>query len=195
MLLCQDADPNARGRQKEPGDAGPTALHLAAAVGHAEMVELLLLHDADPNTVWSGQTAEAVAQARGHLEVAARLRESSQHLVHSFRDWLMAVAHGREAGFLEHARASFDRVPRSSLEHLAVDLYDELDRRALDKHWTEVASPRDVENSMLAPFLPIVDALPSDRQQSRQKLATLSEHRFTCTMTSTTFFGQTLRTS
>lgn len=144
------------------------------------MIELLLLHDADPNSVWSGQTAEAIAQARGHLEVAARLRESSQHLVHSFRDWLIAAAHGREPGFLEHARASFDRVPRSSLEHLAVDLYDELDRRALDKHWTEVASARDVENSMLAPFLPIVDALPSDRQQSRQKLATLTEHRFTC---------------
>ena len=58
---------------------GRTALHLAAAGGHARTVELLLHNNADPNAAdRGGQTPLALAEHAGHLVVAAALRRRLQ---------------------------------------------------------------------------------------------------------------------
>lgn len=54
---------------------GRTALHLAAAGGHARTVDLLLHNNADPNVRdAAGRTPLATAEAAGHADVAELLR-------------------------------------------------------------------------------------------------------------------------
>ncbi len=59
---------------------GTTALHWAAMSGQLDLVELLLIQGTDPNRVGykfdpAGQTPLAVAEARGHDQVAKLLRD------------------------------------------------------------------------------------------------------------------------
>lgn len=59
---------------------GRTALHLAAAGGHARTVELLLHNNADPNVRdASGRTPLATAEAAGHAAVVTLLRQGGGH--------------------------------------------------------------------------------------------------------------------
>jgi len=68
-LLEHGAPVNAR-QQK-----GWTALHAAAQHGDKPMVELLLKHGANPNAKNDdGRTPDEVADEKGHLEIAERLR-------------------------------------------------------------------------------------------------------------------------
>ncbi len=56
-----------------------TPLHSAAKTGHLDMVELLLLKEADPLIKNSmGQLAIKLAEYHGQSEVAARLRPLSE---------------------------------------------------------------------------------------------------------------------
>jgi hypothetical protein len=48
----------------EPTESGLTALHVAASLGHADMVELLLLHGANPAVEADGMLPETVAADR-----------------------------------------------------------------------------------------------------------------------------------
>lgn len=76
LLLAAGADPNAATRA---GRATP--LHRAAYTGSAAVVRLLLSGGADPTARDSdGQTPLHKAEARGHAEVAALLREAAPGL-------------------------------------------------------------------------------------------------------------------
>lgn len=48
----------------EPEDCGLTALHLAACLGHRDVVELLLLHGANPALEVQGDLPEKMASSR-----------------------------------------------------------------------------------------------------------------------------------
>lgn len=62
----------------EPSALFGTVLHAAARLGDREMVRLLRGHGADPgHTNPAGLTAADVAEAAGHLSIAADLREGS----------------------------------------------------------------------------------------------------------------------
>jgi ankyrin repeat protein len=54
---------------------GWTALHAAAQHGDKPMVEVLLKHGANPNAKNDeGRTPDEVAEEKGHIDVAERLR-------------------------------------------------------------------------------------------------------------------------
>ncbi|KAK4050856.1 nuclear pore complex subunit [Microbotryomycetes sp. JL201] len=59
------------------GTTGSTALHFAAANGHADIVSLLLEFGADPSAEEKyGLTPEMIATQRGHFEAASLLRQA-----------------------------------------------------------------------------------------------------------------------
>ena len=60
-------------------------------------------------------------------------------------------------------------------EELAVDVYDEVDRRETDKLWSKTESS---ESSVLVPFLPVNPDYSATRNQGRQKLARLTDQEF-----------------
>ncbi len=67
-LLDAGADANAR------GETGITPLHLAASRGNRALCEMLIARGAAVHsTMEDGTTASAIADARGHAEVALRL--------------------------------------------------------------------------------------------------------------------------
>ena len=58
---------------------GWTPLHVAAATGKAQVVDLLLQAKASPTAVdKNGRTPEWLAEQRGHTDLAARLRQAEQ---------------------------------------------------------------------------------------------------------------------
>ena len=60
-------------------------------------------------------------------------------------------------------------------EELAIDVYDEVDRRETDKLWTRTESSLP---GVLVPFLPVNPDYSATRNQGRQKLARLTEQEF-----------------
>ena len=60
-------------------------------------------------------------------------------------------------------------------EELAVDVYDEVDRRETDKLWSKTESS---QSSVLVPFLPVNPDYSATRNQGRQKLARLTDQEF-----------------
>lgn len=161
---------------------GPPLLHLAAQLGDLDMVSLLLAHGANPSSKDQGGTAaDAVARQVGNFTAAAHIAQAQTEIVRAFQ-WHLTTAipipavEEEKAG-LEAARQSLSELPPAELKGMLRDVYDELQRRWLDKLWR--SSGTDVNVAIPVPFLPIVFELPAVRQQSRQKLATLKEKRFT----------------
>ena len=80
LLLCSptvDAKKKGSKKKKEPpkleGDHASAALHLAAKKGHTKAVREILDAGVDPNAVWKGTTAMALAAGAGHEDCVAIL--------------------------------------------------------------------------------------------------------------------------
>lgn len=56
-----------------PNARGQTPLYIAASVGNAEIVRLLLRAGADPSRSCRGETPIGIARSRGHAQVVADL--------------------------------------------------------------------------------------------------------------------------
>eukprot|EP00041_Stephanoeca_diplocostata_P030875 m.944008 g.944008 ORF g.944008 m.944008 type:complete len:729 (+) comp23843_c0_seq2:362-2548(+) len=164
---------------KGVGDSstGPTSLHLAAALGLRDMVELLLLHDADAARIWVDMYADDIARQRGFLDVASRLRRAKNVIADDLHDF--CAAHGQTTDTAgEPTVTPLAPLDVDELGNLVVDVYDEVLRRRTGEDWETNTTDEEKASAILVPFLPSVDLLPASRLQSRQKLATLSTKQF-----------------
>ncbi|XP_043274265.1 ARF GTPase-activating protein GIT1 [Venturia canescens] len=186
-LLAQGANPNYFYKEK-----GTTPLHVAARAGQALQIELLIVNGGNPSMVdVNGHTPADVARMAGHLELHERLIEcmyevtdrltfyvcskkpdhrTMEHLI--IPEWA-ATLERTELAF--EARNRLQMLPNYLLEELAMDVYDEVDRRETEAIWLSSAT---LPERCTVPFLPVNPQLSSTRNQGRQKLARFTPKEF-----------------
>uniref|UniRef100_A0AAR2KNE4 Arf-GAP domain-containing protein n=1 Tax=Pygocentrus nattereri TaxID=42514 RepID=A0AAR2KNE4_PYGNA len=152
-------------------EKGNTPLHVAAKAGQVLQAELLTVYGADPGAPdSSGNTPIDYARQAGHQELADRLVEIQYELT----DRLAFYLCGRRP---EHAFDS--QLSNHQFEELAMDVYDEVDRRETDAVWLATQNHSTlVTETTVVPFLPVNPEYSSTRNQGRQKLARFNAHEF-----------------
>ncbi|XP_033628480.1 ARF GTPase-activating protein GIT2-like isoform X2 [Asterias rubens] len=177
-------------------EKGNTPLHVASNAGQSLQSELLMAYGADPGAMDSnGQTPADLAKEEGHLELAERLVQCQYELTDRLTFFVCSKRPDHLGGqhFLipEMADSSLDRSEAAELarkklqalsnhlfEELAMDVYDEVDRRELDSIWSSLQKPNFIGADKTVPFLPLNPELSSTRNQGRQKLARFSAREF-----------------
>ncbi|NXU69845.1 GIT1 protein, partial [Horornis vulcanius] len=178
-------------------EKGTTPLHVAAKAGQILQAELLVVYGADPGAPdVNGRTPIDYARQAAQHELAERLVECQYELT----DRLAFYLCGRKPGennphFLfpplpippsldlsELAKAAKKKLQALSnrlFEELAMDVYDEVDRRENDAVWltTQNHSTLVTERSAV-PFLPVNPEYSATRNQGRQKLARFNAREF-----------------
>ncbi|XP_063983780.1 ARF GTPase-activating protein GIT2 [Diachasmimorpha longicaudata] len=187
-LLAQGANANYFYKEK-----GTNPLHVAARAGQTLQVELLIANGGNPSLVdSSGHTPMDIARMSGHLELSERLVEcmyevtdrltffvcskkpdhrTQEHLI--IPEWSVNLERNELA---VEARTRLQLLPNNLLEELAMDVYDEVDRRETEAVWLSHAS---LPERTTVPFLPVNPHLSSTRNQGRQKLARFTPKEFT----------------
>uniref|UniRef100_A0A3P9QFP0 G protein-coupled receptor kinase interacting ArfGAP 2a n=1 Tax=Poecilia reticulata TaxID=8081 RepID=A0A3P9QFP0_POERE len=161
-------------------DKGNTPLHVAAKAGQVSQAELLTVYGADPGALDSnGKTPIDHARYKvGHYDLADRLVEIQYELT----DRLAFYLCGRKPDLTELAKAAKRKLQSLSnhlFEELAMDVYDEVDRRETDAVWLATQNHSTlVSETTLVPFLPVNPEYSSTRNQGRQKLARFNAHEF-----------------
>uniref|UniRef100_A0A669EAZ0 G protein-coupled receptor kinase interacting ArfGAP 2b n=1 Tax=Oreochromis niloticus TaxID=8128 RepID=A0A669EAZ0_ORENI len=159
-------------------EKGNTPLHIAAKAGQILQAELLAVYGADPGALdSSGKTPIDYARQAGHQELAERLVEIQYELT----DRLTFYLCGRRP---DHRNGQHFIIPQMAdsnhqFEELAMDVYDEVDRRETDAVWLATQNHSTlVTDTTVVPFLPVNPEYSSTRNQGRQKLARFSAHEF-----------------
>nr|XP_042708323.1 ARF GTPase-activating protein GIT2 isoform X4 [Chrysemys picta bellii] len=179
-------------------EKGNTPLHVAAKAGQILQAELLAVYGADPGTQdSSGKTPVDYARQGGHHELAERLVEIQYELTDRLAFYLCGrkpdhnngqhfiipqMADRRLLDLSELAKAAKKKLQSLSnhlFEELAMDVYDEVDRRETDAVWLATQNHSTlVTETTLVPFLPVNPEYSSTRNQGRQKLARFNAHEF-----------------
>ncbi|XP_046826388.1 ARF GTPase-activating protein GIT1 isoform X7 [Vespa crabro] len=179
-LLAQGANPNYFYKEK-----GTTPLHVAARAGQILQIELLIVNGGNPSILDSnGQTPTEIAKMAGHLDLSERIKEcmyevtdrltyyvcsrkpdhrSDEHLI---IPECASMAESNDSIIEGHNR--LQTLSNHLLEELAIDVYDEVDRREMERIWFSTAS---APERCTVPFLPVNPQLSTTRNQGRQKLA------------------------
>ncbi|XP_036455129.1 LOW QUALITY PROTEIN: ARF GTPase-activating protein GIT2a [Colossoma macropomum] len=178
-------------------EKGTTPLHVAAKAGQVSQVELLSVYGADPGAPdANGKTPIEYARQAGHLDLVDRLVEIQYELTDRLAFYLCGRKPDHKNGqhFLipqladssqdltEVAKAAKRKLQSLSnhlFEELAMDVYDEVDRRETDAVWLTTQSHSTLmTEAVLVPFLPVNPEYSSTRNQGRQKLARFNTHEF-----------------
>uniref|UniRef100_A0A452RMB1 GIT ArfGAP 2 n=1 Tax=Ursus americanus TaxID=9643 RepID=A0A452RMB1_URSAM len=170
-------------------EKGNTPLHVASKAGQILQAELLAVYGADPGTQdSSGKTPVDYARQGGHHELAERLVEIQYELTDRLAFYLCGRKPGDSVHFLssldlsELAKAAKKKLQSLSnhlFEELAMDVYDEVDRRETDAVWLATQNHSTlVTETTVVPFLPVNPEYSSTRNQGRQKLARFNAHEF-----------------
>ncbi|XP_030110389.1 ARF GTPase-activating protein GIT2 isoform X19 [Mus musculus] len=177
-------------------EKGSTPLHVASKAGQILQAELLAVYGADPGTQdSSGKTPVDYARQGGHHELAERLIEIQYELTDRLAFYLCGRKPDHKSGqhFLipqradsldlsELAKAAKKKLQSLSnhlFEELAMDVYDEVDRRETDAVWLATQNHSTlVTETTVVPFLPVNPEYSSTRNQGRQKLARFNAHEF-----------------
>ncbi|XP_054904915.1 ARF GTPase-activating protein GIT2a isoform X5 [Poeciliopsis prolifica] len=178
-------------------DKGNTPLHIAAKAGQVSQAELLTVYGADPGALDSnGKTPIDHAREVGHYDLADRLVEIQYELTDRLAFYLCGRKPDHKNGehfivpqmadrspdLTELAKAAKRKLQSLSnhlFEELAMDVYDEVDRRETDAVWLATQNHSTlVSETTLVPFLPVNPEYSSTRNQGRQKLARFNAHEF-----------------
>ncbi|XP_036027486.1 ARF GTPase-activating protein GIT2 isoform X11 [Onychomys torridus] len=179
-------------------EKGSTPLHVASKAGQILQAELLAVYGADPGTQdASGKTPVDYARQGGHHELAERLVEIQYELTDRLAFYLCGrkpdhkngqhfiipqMADRRLLDVSELAKAAKKKLQSLSnhlFEELAMDVYDEVDRRETDAVWLATQNHSTlVTETTVVPFLPVNPEYSSTRNQGRQKLARFNAHEF-----------------
>nr|XP_021490403.1 ARF GTPase-activating protein GIT2 isoform X11 [Meriones unguiculatus] len=179
-------------------EKGSTPLHVASKAGQILQAELLAVYGADPGTQdSSGKTPVDYARQGGHHELAERLVEIQYELTDRLAFYLCGrkpdhkngqhfiipqMADRRLLDLSELAKAAKKKLQSLNnhlFEELAMDVYDEVDRRETDAVWLATQNHSTlVTETTVVPFLPVNPEYSSTRNQGRQKLARFNAHEF-----------------
>ncbi|XP_053562132.1 ARF GTPase-activating protein GIT1 isoform X4 [Bombina bombina] len=176
-------------------EKGTTPLHVAAKAGQVLQAELLVVYGADPGAPdVNGRTPIDYARQAGHHDLADRLVECQYELTDRLAFYLCGRKPDHKNGHYiipqmadsldlsELAKAAKKKLQALSnrlFEELAMDVYDEVDRRENDAVWltTQNHSTLVTERSAV-PFLPVNPEYSATRNQGRQKLARFNAREF-----------------
>uniref|UniRef100_A0A3Q3WSR0 Arf-GAP domain-containing protein n=1 Tax=Mola mola TaxID=94237 RepID=A0A3Q3WSR0_MOLML len=178
-------------------EKGNTPLHIAAKAGQMLQAELLAVYGADPGALDSvGKTPIDYARQAGHQELAERLVEIQYELTDRLTFYLCGRRPDHRNGqhfiipqmadssldlseFAKAAKKKLQSLSNHQFEELAMDVYDEVDRRETDAVWLATQNHSTlVTDTTVVPFLPVNPEYSSTRNQGRQKLARFSAHEF-----------------
>lgn len=185
-LLSQGADPNYFHPEKNS-----SPLSVACRAGQVCQVELLLVYGADPAAVdLEAKTAGDHAKAAGFHGLASRILNAQYELTdrlsfflcgkrpehnNNNKHFLIPEPSSALAESAKQARKKMTGLSNKVFEELAVDVYDEVDRRETDKLWSQTESS---QTGVPVPFLPVNPDYSATRNQGRQKLARLTDQEF-----------------
>ncbi|XP_021443260.2 ARF GTPase-activating protein GIT1 isoform X5 [Oncorhynchus mykiss] len=185
-------------------EKGTTPLHVAAKAGQVLQAELLVVYGADPGALdINGRTPMDYSRQAGQVELAERLVECQYELTDRLAFYLCGRRPDHKNGHYiipQMADRARPKCPTQSLdlselakaakkklqalnnrlfEELAMDVYDEVDRRENDAVWltTQNHSTLVTERSAV-PFLPVNPEYSATRNQGRQKLARFNAREF-----------------
>ncbi|XP_033832707.1 ARF GTPase-activating protein GIT1 isoform X3 [Periophthalmus magnuspinnatus] len=185
-------------------EKGTTPLHVAAKAGQILQAELLVVYGADPGAPdINGRTPMDYAKQAGNVDLAERLVECQYELTDRLAFYLCGRRPDHKNGHYiipQMADRARPKCPTQSLdlselakaakkklqalnnrlfEELAMDVYDEVDRRENDAVWltTQNHSTLVTERSAV-PFLPVNPEYSATRNQGRQKLARFNAREF-----------------
>ncbi|XP_076235244.1 ARF GTPase-activating protein GIT1 isoform X1 [Calliopsis andreniformis] len=186
-LLAQGANPNYFYKEK-----GTTPLHVAARAGQALQLELLIVNGGNPSVTDSnGQTPAEIAKMAGHIDLSERIIECMYEVTDRLTYYICSRKPNHrldehiiipectllleQSDLCLEGRNRLQLLSNHLLEELAMDVYDEVDRRENEKIWFENASSPE---RCTVPFLPVNPQLSSTRNQGRQKLARFTPKEF-----------------
>lgn len=180
-------------------EKGNSPLHIAGKAGQIFQAELLAVYGADPGALDSnGKTPVDYARQAGHHELAERLVEIQYELTDRLTFYLCGRRPDHRNGqhfiipqmadrnnsldlseFAKAAKKKLQSLSNHQFEELAMDVYDEVDRRETDAVWLATQNHSTlVTDTTVVPFLPVNPEYSSTRNQGRQKLARFSAHEF-----------------
>ncbi|XP_017566254.2 ARF GTPase-activating protein GIT2b isoform X2 [Pygocentrus nattereri] len=178
-------------------EKGNTPLHVAAKAGQVLQAELLTVYGADPGAPdSSGNTPIDYARQAGHQELADRLVEIQYELTDRLAFYLCGRRPDHKNGqhfiipqiadssldlseLAKAAKKKLQSLSNHQFEELAMDVYDEVDRRETDAVWLATQNHSTlVTETTVVPFLPVNPEYSSTRNQGRQKLARFNAHEF-----------------
>uniref|UniRef100_A0A8C8IL66 Arf-GAP domain-containing protein n=1 Tax=Oncorhynchus tshawytscha TaxID=74940 RepID=A0A8C8IL66_ONCTS len=178
-------------------EKGNTPLHVAAKAGQVSQAELLAVYGADPDALdMGGKTPIDYARQAGHQELADRLVEIQYELTDCLAFYLCGRRPDHRNGqhfiipqmadrsldlseFAKAAKKKLQSLTNHQFEELAMDVYDEVDRRETDAVWLVTQNHGTlVTDTTVVPFLPVNPEYSSTRNQGRQKLARFNAHEF-----------------
>ncbi|XP_020776547.1 ARF GTPase-activating protein GIT2a isoform X3 [Boleophthalmus pectinirostris] len=178
-------------------EKGSTPLHVAAKAGQVLQAELLTVYGADPGAPDSnGKTPIDYAREAGYNDLADRLVEIQFELTDRLAFYLCGrkpdhrngqhfiIPHLADSSLdlselAKSAKKKLQSLSNHLFEELAMDVYDEVDRRETDAVWLATQNHSTlVSETTVVPFLPVNPEYSSTRNQGRQKLARFNAHEF-----------------